>query len=880
MLHCLKCASAIVENEQYYIAGDMGPEIITILENADQLMDENGPICSQCFANILQELSVGSNLENELQRPNANTINILCVWCQRRLGSGRCHSVSEGPERYYISERISPRQIPEGAVVCHLCWTKTQQELRRQGVSYVPSPNTIFCIWCLRSLANTRRHSIPDGPERNEIIARIHPRRIPPGGCVCYACWIAACRNVQRAANIEEGQQNPEPSYQNYGADCVWCKITLFQRQVRILRDGPERDIVSDNIYPNELPEHALLCIDCWARAQEHVQIAEGSVVQPAGTTNPSISLADDYKHTPNSSRHCFVPFCTNPERLNVPDFLRKRILQSTKIYVTENCRICAEHQTTYNWEFLEENEFSSNFTQAEIKSMLNLSLCQDLTNNNLDFERFNEFDENVFKYWTGLTKENYLIILNQISPALGCKFQKTALGAYLIKIRTGDSHERISSLLGISKTELVRLLQRAREALTSLFVPHHLGLNHITRDDLISRNLLIPEGLFGNREERKPIVICDGTYIYLQKSSNYFFQKKTYSLHKYRNLVKPFLLVATDGYILDIFGPYPAIDSDASIMKALFQNENGDLRLFFMENDIFILDRGFRDAISFLEELGYVIHKPLNCEEGEAQLSTINANKSRCVTLCRWVVEVVNGRLKRDFKLFRQDHFNAAATHLMDDLRICAAMINAFHPVIVDRPDDQVILNRALQRLHMPNELAELIVANRINRYRAHFTRIDAQLPELDIFPVMTMSDLKIFGLGTYQIKQARSYYGEHIRQHGSFQVEISNDLEVVTQLISSQQDAVLIRGRIKSRHHSGRAYYTYILLARQETSWDKMIAGYYCSCTSGQRTVGCCAHIMTVVWYLGWARYQNSITAPASILDGILVREDFEVG
>ncbi|CAK1578604.1 unnamed protein product [Parnassius mnemosyne] len=382
MLQCLKCASAIVKNEQYYIVGDMGPEIITILENLGQLMDENEPICSQCFANILQELSVGTNPENDLQRPNANSISILCVWCQRRLGSGRCHSVSDGPERYFISERISPRQIPEGAVVCYLCWTEAQQTLRRQGVSYVPSPNTIVCVWCLRSLANTRRHSIPDGPERNEIIARIHPREIPPGGFVCYACWVAACRNVQRAANIEEGWQNPGPSYQHYGADCVWCKMSLFQRQVRILRDGPERDIVAERIYPNELPEHALVCVDCWARAQEYVNSSEGSVVQPAGTPNPWINLADDYKHTSNSSRRCFVPFCTNPERLSVPDFLRKRILQSTKIYVTENCRICAKHRNTYNWEFLKENEFSSTFTQAEIKSMLNLSLCPDSTNN------------------------------------------------------------------------------------------------------------------------------------------------------------------------------------------------------------------------------------------------------------------------------------------------------------------------------------------------------------------------------------------------------------------------------------------------------------------------------------------------------------------
>lgn len=66
-----------------------------------------------------------------------------------------------------------------------------------------------------------------------------------------------------------------------------------------------------------------------------------------------------------------------------------------------------------------------------------------------------------------------------------------------------------------------------------------------------------------------------------------------------------------------------------------------------FRQNDVFILDRGFRDAVPFLENLGYKIFKQKTLEAGEIQLPTIKANKSRCVTLCRWVVEVVNGRLR-----------------------------------------------------------------------------------------------------------------------------------------------------------------------------------------------------------------------------------------
>lgn len=45
-------------------------------------------------------------------------------------------------------------------------------------------------------------------------------------------------------------------------------------------------------------------------------------------------------------------------------------------------------------------------------------------------------------------------------------------------------------------------------------FVPAHLGLQHITRDEVASRNLYIPESLFGNPRSdinlRKAIVIMD----------------------------------------------------------------------------------------------------------------------------------------------------------------------------------------------------------------------------------------------------------------------------------------------------------------------------------------------------------------------------------
>ncbi|XP_028157568.1 uncharacterized protein LOC114350796 [Ostrinia furnacalis] len=887
MALCTSCSSDINEDSQIYQCSEMGPEIISIIQNAiGQEVDENGIICEDCFANIMQIMCAAScdtsSVQEQFELQHTHDVNV-CVWCRSSLFQRRIHSLTDYA-RQFIAENISPRIVPEDGLVCYACWIRVrrslpQQEVEVAPVSREPSAINMSCVWCLRSLAETRRHSLPEGPERDEIVARIFPREIPSGGRVCYACWVTARRNVQRAQNIDEVRQNPV-SARHQDDSCALCRMSLFRRQTHAIPTGPARYELAASIYPRELSGH-LLCTSCWTIyvRRNASQIREEA--SPSGTTMENVPVTtpvmelDDFTHTSNSSSHCFVPYCTNPERYNVPISLRKRILTSQKVFVTDNARVCNEHISLYNWEFLEQHEFSKVFTKTEMQSMLRLSIRE--VESHLDFESIEQIDDVIFKYWTGLSKQNYNIIFNQISPAMTCKKPRTALGAYLIKARTGDSHRRISSLLCVSKSAITRLLNAAREALITIFVPIHLGVNHLSREELINRNLIIPEGLFGDREERVPIVIFDGTYIYLQKSSNYLFQKKTYSLHKYRNLVKPFLLVASDGHIIDTFGPYPATESDANIMKALFQNENRELRRYFEANDVFILDRGFRDAIPFLDSLGYKVYQPESLEPGETQLSTIKANKSRCVTLCRWVVEVVNGRFKRDFKLFRNDYFNIAATHLMDDFRICASLINAFHPVIVNRPDAEIILNRAIERKEMPNRLAQLIIDNRINRFRAQFTSINAQLPELDIFPEMTLSDLTIFALGTYQIKQARSYYGEHIRQRGSFQVEVSDHLEVVSHATSSQQpDPVLVRGRIKSRHHSGRTYYSYILIARQGTSWDDKIISYYCSCISGQRTVGCCAHTMTIVWYLGWARHQDTIAAPASFLDNILIRED----
>ncbi|VVC99910.1 unnamed protein product [Leptidea sinapis] len=66
----------------------------------------------------------------------------------------------------------------------------------------------------------------------------------------------------------------------------------------------------------------------------------------------------------------------------------------------------------------------------------------------------------------------------------------------------------------------------------------------------------------------------------------------------------------------------------------------------------------------------------------------------------------------------------------------------------------------------------------------------------------LQTMADLILFACGTYQINQARSYVGEHIRFHGIYTLEVSRDQIPGLQGINP----MLLRAKIKSLHSSGK--------------------------------------------------------------------------
>ena len=94
-------------------------------------------------------------------------------------------------------------------------------------------------------------------------------------------------------------------------------------------------------------------------------------------------------------------------------------------------------------------------------------------------------------------------------------------------------------------------------------------------------------------------------------------------------------VITTTSGYFISILGPYLADgkNNDASILNHILNQNVEDIKSWIEEDDSFVVDRGFRDSLSLLEDLGIKAEMPRFLSKGQKQMSTEDANMSRLVT-------------------------------------------------------------------------------------------------------------------------------------------------------------------------------------------------------------------------------------------------------
>jgi hypothetical protein len=289
----------------------------------------------------------------------------------------------------------------------------------------------------------------------------------------------------------------------------------------------------------------------------------------------------------------------------------------------------------------------------------------------------------------------------------------KKELLLFLVKIRQGLSDDFLKVMFKYSTRQIVSWnIACVRKTLTAKFVKKHLGLDAITRAEYVEKhisdfsNTLHNSDSDGNQKEKVAMLIIDGTYIYIPKSSNYTILRQSFPVHKGRHLIKPIMICAPDGYILDVHGPYWANgrNNDASCLIDQLKKDRNGLRQWLQENDIMIVDRGYRDSLDFLESLNIRTKMPSYLRKGNKQHTVEEANESRLVTKTRWVVEARNGHIKSKFKFFRDMVPMQHVENVGDFFRIACAIINAYSPPIEMKGANEQLARKMLEKAKESN--------------------------------------------------------------------------------------------------------------------------------------------------------------------------------
>lgn len=359
----------------------------------------------------------------------------------------------------------------------------------------------------------------------------------------------------------------------------------------------------------------------------------------------PSINLK--IRTATKSHAYCFICKKPGPKLVNVPAQVRTDVFIKHNILITSGSRCCPRHFQDSTLSTFEESAISDLCTvestfvnRSTVLALLNTirqSACSS-ANNRLSFDNLALFSEDDILNLTGIGKADFEDLLQCVQPKVRqtpARSAATTLGIFLFKLKSGLSNKILATLFNISKSSIRRAFHSTRKILSTDFVPLHLGFQHISREEVITQHTrLLAQNLLTENPDQA-ILVLDGTYIYIQKSGNFKFQRSSYSLHKGRPLVKPMVIVTTSGYFVSVIGPYLANpkNNDASILTHIFRHNIEEIKSWVHQNDIFVVDRGFRDAINLLDDLGINAKIPAFLYKGKRQLSTEQANASRIVT-------------------------------------------------------------------------------------------------------------------------------------------------------------------------------------------------------------------------------------------------------
>lgn len=454
---------------------------------------------------------------------------------------------------------------------------------------------------------------------------------------------------------------------------------------------------------------------------------------------------------------------------LNINNFIQS-LNVNVILYLIGN-RCCSKH--FINKRFYEDDlklvRVHSLYTSIEVSDLTELLKNLSVRVDRDLFDRVSDYtiDEKRLFVFTGLNWEQLIELREMLSSMRNSDSRDItqALVVFLLKLRSGNSNKMIASILGIEYSQRISdYVDSVIRSFKADILPIYFGLHAVPRETLIRDHTTAIAKKLHNLNDDQLLLIADGTYLRHQKSSNNEYQRKSYSGQKKCHLAKPFTICMPDGYIVDVLGPFHGIVNDAQILKHLLQMDN-EFNDLIQANDVFVLDRGFRDVVSSLKEKGFKVLMP-SLKGQRNQLTAEESNHSRKVTIVRWAVEAVHGVIGQKNKLLHNQLDNKLLPNAQVLCKIACFMNNTFGKRFHSHVDISEEIVERIQQSPEKNTLAEEVEAERWGRRKTKFKNITST--DLEDFPEMTERDLKIFFTGSYQLKQAVSYLAETLDSNG----------------------------------------------------------------------------------------------------------------
>jgi len=123
----------------------------------------------------------------------------------------------------------------------------------------------------------------------------------------------------------------------------------------------------------------------------------------------------------------------------------------------------------------------------------------------------------------------------------------RVTVAIFLMKMRLSLSNCVLAVLFHINNKRVIgHIVAQVRSALMKDFVPFHLGFQHIDHQVAIDQHQTAIATILHTTNPHQLCAVADSTYLFIHKSMDNEFQRKSYSTYKHRNLIKPLILTTT----------------------------------------------------------------------------------------------------------------------------------------------------------------------------------------------------------------------------------------------------------------------------------------------------------------------------------------------